>query len=185
MSETAESRSGGATPRRQVVVGAITDVPDVVIIEAARLADDLGARTVFCAVEPLRYSISTLPDGSVLSMPLDPDSADTHEETFDPELAQRIRSLTPQADSDFVARAGDPAIELSRLAEERDARVIVVGTRKPGLRAGLEEFLAGSVAVSLAHNQARPVFVVPVSHTVKGHDPARRDTRRDAHDDGS
>ena len=61
-----------------------------------------------------------------------------------------------------------------------DARAIAVGTRKPGFRASLEEFLAGSIAVSLAHNQARPVIVIPVAHTVEGHDPARRAPSSDA-----
>ena len=181
MSEAAGSQpGGGAASAHPVIVGVVADVPDVVITEAASLARDLGARLVFATVEPLRYSISTLPDGSVLSMPLDPDVADTQEETFDPDLQARIVGLVPNASAEFVARAGDPAIELGRLAEERDARVIAVGTRKPGFRASLEEFLAGSIAVSLAHNQARPVVVIPVAHTVEGHDPARRSDAPDA-----
>ncbi len=150
-------------------------MPDVVITEAASLAAELRTPIVFATVEALRYSISTLPDGSVLSMPLEPDVAEAQEETFDPQLVSRINALVPHARPEFVARAGDPAIELARLADERDARAIAVGTRKPGFRASLEEFLAGSIAVSLAHNQARPVIVIPVAHTVEGHDPARRE----------
>ncbi|MHA7984699.1 universal stress protein [Rathayibacter sp. CAU 1779] len=180
MSEAAGSQSGGAASAQPVIVGVVADVPDVVITEAASLAQQLGASVVFATVEPLRYSISTLPDGSVLSMPLDPDTSDAQEERFDPELAGRIRGLLanvpdiPDASARFVARAGDPAIELARLADELDARAIAVGTRKPGFRASLEEFLAGSIAVALAHNQARPVIVIPVAHTVEGADPARR-----------
>ncbi|MGN6199768.1 universal stress protein [Humibacter sp.] len=180
MTDAAGSQAAGAASSRPLVAGVVADVPDVVITEAAALAAQLGSTIVFATVEPLRYSISTLPDGSVLSMPLDPDVADTQEETFDPDLVARIRSLVPDASPEFVARAGDPAIELARLAEERDARAIAVGTRKPGFRASLEEFLAGSIAVSLAHNQARPVIVIPVAHTVEGHDPARRAPSSDA-----
>ena len=173
MSDAAGSQSP-APSASPLVVGVVSDVPDVVITEAAKLAEELHATLVFAVVEPLRYSISTLPDGSVLSMPLEPDSAEPQEETFDLDLAARIRSLVPDARAELVARAGDPAIELARLAEERDARAIAVGTRKPGFRASLEEFLAGSIAVSLAHNQPRPVIVIPVAHTMPGHDPARR-----------
>ncbi|WP_168203826.1 universal stress protein [Humibacter ginsenosidimutans] len=180
MTDAAGSQAAGAASSRPLVVGVVADVPDVVITEAGTLAADLGTPLVFVTVEPLRYSISTLPDGSVLSMPLDPDVADTQEESFDPDLATRIRQLVPTADPSFIARAGDPAIELARFAEERDARAIAVGTRKPGFRASLEEFLAGSIAVSLAHNQARPVIVIPVAHTIEGHDPARHGAQPDA-----
>ena len=180
MTDAAGSQAAGAASSRPLIVGVVADVPDVVITEAARLGSELGASVVFATVEPLRYSISTLPDGSVLSMPLDPDVADTQEETFDPDLVARIRALAPDARPEFVARAGDPAIELARLADERDARAIAVGTRKPGFRASLEEFLAGSIAVSLAHNQTRPVIVIPEAHTVEGHDPARRAPSSDA-----
>lgn len=179
MTDAAGSQAGGAASR-PLIVGVVADVPDVVIIEAASVAAEWGTPIVFATVEPLRYSISTLPDGSVLSMPLDPDVADTQQETFDPDLIARINALAPDTDAEFVARAGDPAIELARLADERNARAIAVGTRKPGFRASLEEFLAGSIGVSLAHNQARPVIVIPVSHTVEGHDPARRPPSPDA-----
>jgi len=177
MTDAAGSQAAHAASTRPLVVGVVADVPDVVITEADALAADLGTPLVFVTVEPLRYSISTLPDGSVLSMPLDPDVADTQEETFDPDLMSRIERLLPGRTASFAARAGDPAIELARFADEHDARAIAVGTRKPGFRASLEEFLAGSIAVSLAHNQARPIIVIPVAHTVEGHDPARHDPR--------
>jgi nucleotide-binding universal stress UspA family protein len=180
MTDAAGSHAAGAASSRPLIIGVVADVPDVVVTEAAALGVELGCPIVFATVEPLRYSISTLPDGSVLSMPLDPDVADTQEETFDPDLASHILSLVPDVRPEFVARAGDPAIELARLADERDARAIAVGTRKPGFRASLEEFLAGSIGVSLAHNQARPVIVIPVAHTIEGHDPARRAPASDA-----
>jgi nucleotide-binding universal stress UspA family protein len=174
MTDAAGSQAAGAASVRPLVVGVVADVPDVVITEAGALAAELGSPLVFVTVEPLRYSISTLPDGSVLSMPLDPDVADTQEESFDPDLFSRIERLVPNSGATYAARAGDPAIELARFADEQDARAIAVGTRKPGFRASLEEFLAGSIAVSLAHNQARPIIVIPVAHTIEGHDPARR-----------
>jgi nucleotide-binding universal stress UspA family protein len=148
---------------RALVVGVAPDEPDVVVREAARFAKELGARLVFVYAEPSRYPVEVLPSGIVTSMPLDPDVPDVREETFDPELADRIRSLTGDVAVEFRAAAGDPSTQLGQLAEELDARAIVVGTRRPGFRSGLEEFFTGSVAVGLAHHQRRPVIVVPVA----------------------
>lgn len=58
--------------------------------------------------------------------------------------------------------AGDPAKALGRLATEVDARLLVVGTRGRGVERALEEWLGGSIAAHLAHDQARPVVVVPL-----------------------
>jgi nucleotide-binding universal stress UspA family protein len=41
--------------------------------------------------------------------------------------------------------------------------MIVVGSRRRGVRSGLKEFFGGSVAAQLAHRQHRPVVVVPVA----------------------
>lgn len=151
--------SGGAT----IVVGVAPDCPDVVVTEAARFARDLSARLVFAYAEPSRYPVDVLPSGIVTSMPLDPEVPDLRDETFDPDLAARIRSLTPGLEIDLRALAGDPPTQLALVADEVDARAIVVGTRRPGFRSGVEEFFAGSIAVGLAHHQRRPVIVVPVS----------------------
>lgn len=61
------------------------------------------------------------------------------------------------------ALAGDPARALGRLADALDAEAIVVGTRDTGIRAGIQEFFSGSVAVHLAHRQHRPVIVIPLT----------------------
>jgi nucleotide-binding universal stress UspA family protein len=57
---------------------------------------------------------------------------------------------------------GDPALALIQLADELDASLLVVGTRKRGLGESLREFLTGSVAARLSHRQHRPVLVVPL-----------------------
>jgi nucleotide-binding universal stress UspA family protein len=61
---------------------------------------------------------------------------------------------------------GDPALAIKQLAEQVNARLIVVGTRKRGLGESIREFFTGSVAVRLAHRQTRPVLVVPVGELV-------------------
>ena len=63
----------------------------------------------------------------------------------------------------FRYLAGRPARALTHLARAVDAAVIVVGTRAPGMREGLRQFIDGSLAVHLSHHQHRPVLVVPLS----------------------
>ena len=46
--------------------------------------------------------------------------------------------------------------------------MIVVGSRRRGMRSGLKEFFGGSVAAQLAHRQHRPVVVVPVDPVAPG-----------------
>jgi nucleotide-binding universal stress UspA family protein len=40
--------------------------------------------------------------------------------------------------------------------------MIIVGSRRGGLRSTMHEFFGGSVAAHLAHRQPRPVVVVPL-----------------------
>lgn len=155
--------AGDARPRCSFVVGVSPDEPEVVIREAARFAASFNARLVFAYAEPSRYPVDVLPSGIITSMPIDPELPDVREESFDPELAARIRELAPKAEVEFRALAGDPATQLGVLADELGSRAIIVGTRRPGLRSSIEEFFAGSVAVGLAHHQSRPVIVVPVT----------------------
>ena len=63
----------------------------------------------------------------------------------------------------FRELAGDCAHALGKLAETLRAEVIVVGSRRRGVRSSIQEYLGGSVAVHLAHRQHRCVVVVPVS----------------------
>jgi Universal stress protein UspA and related nucleotide-binding proteins len=165
MSETNPASPGGESSSGGValVVGVAPDLPEVVVTEAARFARELGARLVCAYAEPSRYPVEVLPSGIVTSMPIDPEVPDVREETFDPELGKRIRALAGGVEVELHALAGDPPTQLARLADEVDARAIVVGTRRPGFRSGVEEFFAGSVAVGLAHHQHRPVIVVPVA----------------------
>jgi nucleotide-binding universal stress UspA family protein len=64
---------------------------------------------------------------------------------------------------------GDPALAIKHLAEQAQARLIVVGTRRRGFGESVREFFTGSVAARLAHRQSRPILVVPLE------DPAADD----------
>ncbi len=59
-----------------------------------------------------------------------------------------------------------PAEALATLAQERDARVIVVGSRSEGLLRGA---ILGSTAHKLLHVADRPVLVVPLKRESTGH----------------
>lgn len=147
-----------------IVVGTAIEEPASVLHEAAHFARDFGTPLVCAHVDSTRYTVEEHPDGSVSSMPLDPDVPDVRDEVFPPQLMSHIRSTLADEDLElsFRALAGDPSQALSVLAEHINARAIVIGTRHPGFRASLEEFFTGSVAVRLAHRQARPVIVVPL-----------------------
>ena len=55
---------------------------------------------------------------------------------------------------------------MKHLADQLDARLLVVGTRKRGLGESIREFFTGSVAARLAHRQQRPILVIPLGEPV-------------------
>lgn len=61
----------------------------------------------------------------------------------------------------LVTLAGNPALALIRLSEERGARAIVVGADNPGWTSHLRRFSTGSVPNRLAHGQRAPVIIIP------------------------
>lgn len=156
------------TPRRIPPVILVAIEPgqsDAVLQEACALAIGLGCDLVCAHVDLGRYPVEEHPDGTVDSLPFDPDLAELGEETFDPRLAEHVRAVLDTSMVPYTLRAlaGDPARALGHLADTVNARLIVVGTHRLGLRRGMREFFNGSVAVHLAHRQHRPVVVVPLT----------------------
>jgi nucleotide-binding universal stress UspA family protein len=155
-----------------VVLGVTQGQPESVVLQAAKFAARFDAELVCVHVDTTRYMVEALADGTIAAFPLDPDIPDLMPEAFDPEFElhlEQVLSSAPVAVEWSVREvAGEPAQEISRVAEERDAALIVVGARQPGLRAGMREFFAGSVAVHLAHRQSRPVVVIPTSPVPQG-----------------
>lgn len=149
----------------RIVVGVVPDQPNAVIATAATFAHQFRADLVCASVDTARYTVDTLQDGTVVSMPIDPDLADEAVERFDPELRSSIATVLEDRGVLWSVRAlaGGPAQELARLADELDAAMIVVGTREPGIKGSLHEFFSGSVAAQLAHRQHRPIVVVPLN----------------------
>ena len=76
-------------------------------------------------------------------------------------LPRRLRARPTsgvEVEATIVER--EPAFGLAELAKERDARVIVIGTRGESPIRGA---LLGSTAHKLLHLAERPVLVVPVT----------------------
>jgi len=148
-----------------VLAGVIPGQPPAVIRYATSLALSMGVELLCAFADVTTYLVEEEPDGSVESMPIDPDGIDDDAEDIATALRTRISSELDGSGVrwSFRSLAGEPAHALRHLAETAHASVIVVGTREPGIGHRLEELLTGSVAVHLAHHQHRPVLVVPLN----------------------
>ena len=120
------------------------------VAEAIDLARRLDAKLIVAAVRP------PVPD--YLGEPL-------YQERLSEDLARarraldEARRLVEQAgvEAEYELLEGDPAKEVAKLAEKRDADLVVVGTRGIGAVAGS---LLGSVSAGVVRRSHRPVVVV-------------------------
>lgn len=146
-----------------VIAGVHLGQPIDVLLHSARLAAELG-RELICAYVA----------GDVVSTGWDrPEhfevTADfedgTSEDDLAPELAAAIRGALDaiEARPEWTIRVltGDVADELAELAHETEARIIVVGGRRRGIDHMLDHLSRGSVSSRLAHDQLRPLVVIP------------------------
>lgn len=149
----------------QIVVGIVDDQPAEVLATAAEYAERFDAELILAYVDDSRHTVEIRPDGTVASMPLDPDIVAEAAPELDPELRSRIAGVLAGRDVTWSTRvlSGGPSQELSHLAEAVDAVMIIVGVRKAGIKGSLHEFFNGSVAIQLAHRQHRPLVVVPLA----------------------
>ncbi len=157
---------------RHIVVGVEPDEPAVVLRAAAEFARRFDAHLVCAYADPTRFVVQERDDGTVLTLPIDPDLADAPREGFDPGLAAHISAILAPTGVRWDTRyvVGTPADALAALADELDAEMIVLGSREPGVRASFREFVNGSIAARLSHRQHRPVVVVPVSPAASDRD---------------
>ncbi|WP_431277141.1 universal stress protein [Leifsonia poae] len=159
----AEIRASGP-----VVVGVYPGQAVAVVVEAAMLAAEID-RPLLCGYVTLDSYLTEWEKGDRRQASLHPVEVDRAEESVALELAGAITTALkdrPTLEQGWSLRIlnGDPSQALTRLAEEVDARLVVVGTHGAGFGRALESWLAGSVATHLSRSVHRPVVVVPVEH---------------------
>jgi nucleotide-binding universal stress UspA family protein len=154
----------GDDATQYIVVGVTPRQPLTVLRQAVGFARQFNAVLVCANVEAGSYVVAEHPNGSVESRPIDPDQPDWNTAIFDGSLAARIRDIADKEGVcvEFRELAGDIAHALGRLAEVLNADMIIVGSRRGGLRSTMHEVFGGSVAAHLAHRQPRPVVIIPL-----------------------
>lgn len=149
-----------------VIVGVVPDQSTRVLAEGARYAKLLGAPMLVVHVDVTRFVTYEDPDGYVHSAPIDMNIA-AGEGELEKVKATAAAFLEGHDVSWSVQQlVGDPAMAIKHLAEQVDAKLLVVGTRKRGIGESIREFFTGSVAARLAHRQPRPILVVPLGEPV-------------------
>jgi nucleotide-binding universal stress UspA family protein len=117
---------------------------------AAELAKALGAKLIVTSVAPVLVAVGGRGIGAI-----DPvDTPVMHEQELE---HARVRLEGLGVDADFQAALGEPADTIVQLAEEREADMIVVGTREPNV---LERLLGLSVSQSVSHRASCDVLIV-------------------------
>jgi nucleotide-binding universal stress UspA family protein len=165
-SETVSDSSDDQKLHGAVVVGVIPDHPPRVLKEAARYAKLLRAPLVVVHVDVTRFVTYEDPDGYVHSAPIDLNIAAGEGELA--RVQDAAASVLADQELDWTVRqlVGDPAMAIKHFADQIDARLLVVGTRKRGIGESIREFFTGSVGARLAHRQHRPILVVPLGEPV-------------------
>jgi nucleotide-binding universal stress UspA family protein len=152
--------------RGAVVVGVVPGQSSRVLKEGARYAKLLGAHLLVVHVDVTRFVTYEDPDGYVHSAPIDINVVAGENDLT--AVQQQASDLLSGSTLDWSVRqlVGDPALAIKHLAQEIDAKLLVVGTRKRGLGESIREFFTGSVAARLSHRQTRPVLVIPLGEPV-------------------
>lgn len=155
-----------------VIVGVTSGQPDAVVLAASEFAAQFGAELICASVDPSRYVLEELPDGSVTSASFDPDSLEMPTTVFDPGLLAQVERVLQGRSVTWSTRAlaGEPAHALGHLASTVRAVMIIVGSREPTIRHTLRTYFTGSVAARLARGQHRPVVIIPLDPLPIGSD---------------
>jgi nucleotide-binding universal stress UspA family protein len=126
-----------------------TESSERALERAAELVRAFDAKLIVTSVAPIMHGAARSAGA------IDPiDSPQRHIE----ELGHARAYLTERGvDADYVPAVGDPARAIAMLAEERDADLIVVGTREPGL---VDRVLRHSVSQSVSRQAHRDVLIV-------------------------
>lgn len=150
-----------------VIVGVSPGQPPHVVLHAARFAARFDTDLVCAHVNPGRFAMSESEDGSMQTASIDPDFADEREAAFDSGLAASLGEILANSDVRWrtVVIAGDVAAALGHLGDPLDASMLVVGAHERSFSGTVQEFFNRSVGINLAHQQLRPVVVIPALST--------------------
>jgi nucleotide-binding universal stress UspA family protein len=117
---------------------------------AAELAGAFGGKLIVTSVAPVLVPVGGRGFGAI--DPVDPPVL--HEQELE---HARERLAGSGVDADFRPALGEPADTIVQLAEERNADMIVVGTREPNV---LERLLGTSVSQSVSRRASCDVLIV-------------------------
>lgn len=165
-SETVSDASDNERLHGAVIAGIVPDQPPRVLKEAARYAKLFQAPLVVVHVDVTRFVTYEDPDGYVHSAPIDMNIASGETELA--RVQDAAAAVLRDSELDWTVRqlVGDPAMAIKHFADQVDARLLVVGTRKRGIGESIREFFTGSVGARLAHRQHRPILIVPLGEPV-------------------
>ncbi|MEO8222662.1 MAG: universal stress protein [Specibacter sp.] len=147
-----------------VIVGVMPDQDPGVWERALDLAQSLNAPLIAAFVDPASYLIEWTPGNDVLPISLNP-VVEPEDETSQAstELKETLAAGAANYSTTWSLRiiGGDPALAIGRLAAAVEASTIVVGARRPGFLAKVDELVAGSVIHQLLTTQTVPVLGIP------------------------
>jgi nucleotide-binding universal stress UspA family protein len=129
---------------------------DTAAAKAIELAIALDAPLLVVAIWDVEYA----PVGSALGMtPIPPDLTRIGEDHAEA-VVQRTADTAQAAGVHVrtIVRRGIPVQRICELAEERDARLIVIGSHGWG---PIRRFVFGSVSTGVLHHATCPVLIVP------------------------
>jgi nucleotide-binding universal stress UspA family protein len=130
-----------------------TDSARRALDRAAELAKAFGSEVIVTSVAPL------LVGSPRATGPIDPlDSPQRHAEEL--ETARAVLSERG-IEAKLAPATGDPAGAIAMIADEREADLVVVGTREPGLA---ERVLRHSVSAEVARRVHRDLLIVHPAH---------------------
>jgi nucleotide-binding universal stress UspA family protein len=135
---------------KTIVVGYDETEPSKRALErAAELAQAFGSQLIVTSVAPVLLGIART------GGPIDPtDTPDEHRA----ELAHAQEFLAGKnLQADLVPAVGEPAETIVEVAKERNADLIVVGTREPNI---VQRLLGQSVSEGVAHHAHCDVLIV-------------------------